>query len=113
MESLLLNFEEVARLIVFRQATIENWAYRRSPAPLGFPAPVKVGRLLRYKRSDIEGWIDKLGTSEANTDLVSKARGNRRRGSPTNYERSAAAALGLSVPAWRARQEDLHRKEVL
>ena len=36
MDSLLLDFDEVARLIVFSPATVANWAYRRKPAPQGF-----------------------------------------------------------------------------
>ena len=64
MHSLLLNFDDVARLIVLSPATIENWAYRRKPAPLGFPSPVKVGRILRYRRTDIESWIAGLGTAQ-------------------------------------------------
>ena len=61
MDSLLLDFEDVGRLITFSHATIANWAYRRKPAPRGFPEPIKVGRLLRYRRVDIECWIAKLG----------------------------------------------------
>jgi predicted DNA-binding transcriptional regulator AlpA len=61
MELLLLNFEEVARLIGFSPATIENWAYGRKPAPIGFPEPHKIGRLLKYRRADIERWVDGLG----------------------------------------------------
>lgn len=64
MDSLLLNFEEVARLIVFSPATVANWAYRRKPAPQGFPQPIKIGRILRYRRMDIEVWIANLGAIE-------------------------------------------------
>jgi predicted DNA-binding transcriptional regulator AlpA len=66
MDSLLLDFQAVARLIAFSSATIANWAYRRKPAPQGFPQPVKVGRILRYRRGDIEGWIASLGVVEPN-----------------------------------------------
>lgn len=86
MDSLLLNFEEVARLIVFSPATVANWAYRRKPAPRGFPLPIKVGRILRYRRIDIEGWISRLGVAssgEPNSDLNSdSARVKRPRGRP-------------------------------
>lgn len=63
MDSLLLSLEEVARLIVFSKATVENWSYRRKPAPRGFPQPIKVGRILRYRRADIERWIAGLGVT--------------------------------------------------
>ena len=65
MDSLLLDFDEVARLIVFSPATVANWAYRRKPAPQGFPQPIKVGRILRYRRTDIEGWVASLGVTES------------------------------------------------
>lgn len=61
MESLLLNFVEVAELIGFSRATIENWAHRRKPAPAGFPQPLKIGRILKYRRVDIARWVDDLG----------------------------------------------------
>lgn len=86
MDSLLLDFDEVARLIVFSPATVANWAYRRKPAPQGFPPPVKVGRILRYRRSDIEGWIARLGMAtlvEPNSPVNSdSARVKRPRGRP-------------------------------
>ena len=86
MDSLLLDFDEVARLIVFSPATVANWAYRRKPAPQGFPTPVKVGRILRYRRTDIEGWIARLGVAalvEPNFNLNSDtSRVKRPRGRP-------------------------------
>ena len=101
MDSLLLNFEEVALLIGFKTATIENWAYRRKPAPQGFPRRVKVGRILRYRRVDIENWVAALGEQEETTSEVSPGHSNKRRGKPSNSEASAAEAMGLTVPAWR------------
>ena len=65
MDSLLLDFEEVARLITFSPATLANWAYRRKPSPQGFPKPVKIGRILRFRRKDIEDWIVSLGVVES------------------------------------------------
>jgi predicted DNA-binding transcriptional regulator AlpA len=65
MDSLLLDFEEVARLITFSPATVANWAYRRKPSPQGFPKPVKIGRILRFRRKDIEDWIVSLGVVES------------------------------------------------
>lgn len=61
MESLLLTFDDVGHLMSFSPATIANWAYRRKPAPGGFPSPIKIGRLLRYRRIDIERWIGGQG----------------------------------------------------
>ena len=90
MDSLLLNFDEVARLIVFSPATVANWAYKRKPAPQGFPPPAKVGRILRYRRSDIEGWIARLGIAtsvEPNSGSNNEtAPTKRRRGRPSLCE---------------------------
>ena len=58
MEKLLLTFLDVAQVISFREATIQNWAYCRKPAPPGFPLPIRVGRLLRYRSADLEDWVE-------------------------------------------------------
>lgn len=65
MDSLLLDFNATAGLILFSPATIANWAYGRKPAPKGFPAPIKVGRILRYRRLDLETWIANLRGGES------------------------------------------------
>ena len=63
MDSLLL-IDDVCNITGFRKATIENWIYGRKPAPDGFPKPVKVGRVWRFKRSDFQQWIEKLGNNK-------------------------------------------------
>lgn len=60
MDTLLLGFADVSALIGFSRATIENWAYRRKPAPSGFPSPYKIGRILKYRREEIVSWVDAL-----------------------------------------------------
>jgi predicted DNA-binding transcriptional regulator AlpA len=91
MLSLLLDIDDVAKLIKLSPATIENWAYGRKPAPAGFPDPIKVGRLLRYRRADIEVWIGGLGVpgnpapSGAVAPLL-RAKPKRLRGRPRKME---------------------------
>jgi predicted DNA-binding transcriptional regulator AlpA len=54
---LLLDFAASAAVISIGKTTLRKWAYRAQPAPPGFPAPVRVGRLLRYRLSDLESWV--------------------------------------------------------
>lgn len=54
---LLLDFAASAAVISIGKTTLRKWAYRAQPAPPGFPAPVRVGRLLRYRLSDLEAWV--------------------------------------------------------
>lgn len=54
---LLLDFSASAAVISIGKTTLRKWAYRAQPAPPGFPAPVRVGRLLRYRLSDLEAWV--------------------------------------------------------
>lgn len=52
-----IDHREVGKRIPFAASTILNWAYRRKPAPAGFPAPVKVGGKLVWLESDLDSWI--------------------------------------------------------
>jgi len=55
----LMTPEEVSDLLQVPVATLYGWRYKG----LGPPA-VRVGRHLRYRRSDIEVWFDKRGEAE-------------------------------------------------
>lgn len=60
MNPLLLNIADAAKLISFATATVENWAYGRKPPPPGFPSPIKIGRLLKYRAVDLVAWVTQL-----------------------------------------------------
>jgi len=61
---LLLTIEDVAELLSLSKVTIEHWAYRRRPAPNGFPAPLKIARRLRWRESDFDAWISNLSSAQ-------------------------------------------------
>lgn len=61
MKPLLLALLDVSVLVTVSVSTVRNWAYKRKPAPAGFPAPVKVGRMLRYRTADIENYVASIG----------------------------------------------------
>lgn len=93
MDSLLLDISDVAALIGFSPATIENWAYRRKPSPYGFPHPFKIGRLLKYRRRDINSWIDSLGSDQSSisarkisSEVTSDCSRKRARGRPRKMD---------------------------
>lgn len=84
---LLLDIEAAAHAIGIAARTLENWAYARSPAPHGFPPPVRVGRLLRFRTSDLEHWVNGLVPEPQNE--------------PPRDERQPALGIPLTAPARR------------
>lgn len=55
-DKLLLSPTEVAELL----GVSERWVRAKATTP-GFPRKVRIGgRLVRYRRSDVERWIDSL-----------------------------------------------------
>ncbi|GBD85426.1 helix-turn-helix domain protein [bacterium BMS3Abin02] len=67
----LLSVGELAAYLDIPVATLYAWRYR-SQGPPGF----RVGRHIRYRRSDIEAWIDEqLKDSSDDGGLVSQPRG--------------------------------------
>ncbi|MBT4189054.1 MAG: helix-turn-helix domain-containing protein [Gemmatimonadales bacterium] len=49
----LLTSGEVAEILQIPRATLYHWRYDRTGPPV-----VKVGRHLRYRKSDLEMWIE-------------------------------------------------------
>ena len=84
--------------------TIRSW---RSRHPDRLPPGVQVGRIWLYDKGVVEAWLAarrelaaRAGVKEPTTTAQSNG---KRRGKPTKDETAAAMAMGLSVPAWRAR----------
>ncbi|WP_436792822.1 helix-turn-helix transcriptional regulator [Actinospongicola halichondriae] len=46
--------EEVAEVLGVPVGTLANWRYQRRG-----PAFVKVGRHVRYRRRDVDGWVER------------------------------------------------------
>jgi excisionase family DNA binding protein len=57
VEERLLSPSDVARLLDVPVATLYAWRYRSSG-----PRAVRVGRHLRYRRADVESWLDAGGS---------------------------------------------------
>ncbi|MFN7148956.1 MAG: helix-turn-helix transcriptional regulator [Microthrixaceae bacterium] len=53
-EGRLLTQQEAADYLQVPSRTLESWRHRRTG-----PAYVRVGRHVRYQRSDVDAWIDK------------------------------------------------------
>lgn len=49
----LLVQDSVAKMLLCKEKTLETWRSRG-----GGPAYVKIGRLVRYRRSDVQAFID-------------------------------------------------------
>ncbi|MCK7583464.1 MAG: helix-turn-helix domain-containing protein [Chromatiales bacterium] len=53
-----LSVDDVAAYLGIRRGTVYKWAER-----LGLPAR-KVGRLLKFKRSEIDAWVERRAVGE-------------------------------------------------
>ena len=83
----LQKISDVAATLGLSDVTLENWSYRRRPAPAGFPSPIRVGRQLRYLQSEIEGWIRaQCGDQPASPPQAAVAPARRRPGRPRRVE---------------------------
>ena len=75
----LLTISDIAQRVSFSSATVKHWAYRRRPAPAGFPRPIRVGRSLRWPDADIDAWIASLaGIDETQNEATKPRRGRPR-----------------------------------
>jgi len=53
MEPLLLSTEDAAAALGLHPATLRHWACGSKRAPPGMPKPIKVGRLVRWRTSEL------------------------------------------------------------
>lgn len=52
-EVILLTVDELAAYLCIPRSTLYAWKYKRAGPPV-----IRVGRHLRYRRSDVEAWLD-------------------------------------------------------
>ena len=78
----LLLIQDLADALGLSPVTVSNWAYRKKPAPAGFPAPIRIGNRLRWRAEDVQAWLDKLQMDQTQTALVISTAGRRGRGRP-------------------------------
>lgn len=74
MTGRLLTEQEVAEVLGVTIKCLQDWRYHRRG-----PAFVKVGRLPRYRQSDLDSWIQSrtVPTSDSPASAVPKLRGVR------------------------------------
>lgn len=60
----LLTVKELAELLQVPVPTIHNWRYRRQ-GPKGF----RVGRHIRFLKSDVESWLTKQRESDRSSEV--------------------------------------------
>jgi predicted DNA-binding transcriptional regulator AlpA len=76
----LLIINDIAGRLNLSPVTIAHWAYRRKPAPQGFPEPFKIGNRLRWRAEAIDAWLD--GLQEVPAPKTADDAARRRRGRP-------------------------------
>ncbi len=59
----LLSTDEVSRVLVIPAGTLANWRWMGTG-----PLFLRVGRHVRYRRTDVEAWIDAQVHSAANRE---------------------------------------------
>lgn len=64
MEKLLVDVTEVAGLLGVGLSTVKKWSCGATPAPPGFPRPVKLGARTVWRVKEIEEWVEGLGKPE-------------------------------------------------
>lgn len=57
----------LAQLTGFAEQTLRHWANKTRQPPRGWPEPIRIGRNVRYRTSQIIDWIE--GTTAPNTEL--------------------------------------------
>lgn len=86
-------------------STLRAW---RSRQPDRLPPGVRVGRIWLYDKKVVEEWLAaRRAMAPCSAVKMPAARAEssyKRRGKPSKKEAAAAQAMGLTVPAWRARQ---------
>jgi len=68
---LLLNTELLAKITGFAEQTLRHWANKTRKPPAGWPEPIRIGRNVRYRTSQIIEWIE--GSAVPNTEFKEPA----------------------------------------
>jgi len=96
----LLTIKQVALLLALSPVTVTHWSYGHRPAPEEFPAPIKIGRQLRYLASDIDQWIVAQRNGGPTPSVQAFALGTptgRRRGRPRKVAKSAPSRATIGA----------------
>lgn len=101
------DFDDIGLAARLRQSvnTVRAW---RSRNPARLPPGAKVGRVWLYNKRGVEDWLaaqsNRIPSHQMKKPATTAEPLNiKRRGKPSRRETEAAEAMGLTVPAWRAR----------
>jgi len=90
-----LSVDDVAAYLGIRRGTVYKWVER-----LGLPAR-KVGRLLKFKRSEIDAWVERRSASAGKPQQGHGLRDQLRAALPDIKERFGVKRIGLFGSAAR------------
>jgi hypothetical protein len=89
----LLSYQQVALALGFSTNTIRKWLYGQNLAPIGFPEALRIAGSRRYKKADINAWLDSVGRQHQQpTETTNKTSPEVRRG-PGRPRKAGQAAL--------------------
>lgn len=75
----LLTADDLAQVLRVSTGVIYHWGLGTKRAPDGFPAPIKLGRLLRWRRADVQAWLEAAPALLPSPLLPPSSSGGRRR----------------------------------
>lgn len=108
----LVTLEEIAAALQYSKVTLENWAYGRRQPPVGFPRAIKLAGRLRWRRHEVEAWLNGLPAAEPGRLGYAQDPMRYPRGAPSCEERTAAAAAGYAnVSDYRRALRAMHAGE--
>jgi excisionase family DNA binding protein len=90
-----MSVEDVAAYLGVRRGTVYKWVER-----LGLPAR-KVGRLLRFKRSEIDAWVERRAAGEEKPQEGHRLLDRLRAAAPEMKERFGVKRIGVFGSAAR------------
>lgn len=80
-----VGIEEVAAHLRVAKESIYRWVDSK-----GFPAH-RVGRLLRFKLSEVDAWVQNSGADESDADSPSKGTGRKPASRKSNVKKSKSS----------------------
>lgn len=73
---LLLSPEDLASFLGVNKGVIYHWCGGTKKPPIGFPPPIKIGRLLRWRKEDVLLWTEALAAASNGKNSRSNKEGD-------------------------------------
>lgn len=117
----LSDIKTVAAALDLNYHTVRNWTYGTKKSPPAWPKAVRLGRSVRYRREDLEAFVENLQQKPADHHILPDSslketkiiESPGKRGRPDSEETIIAQAAGLTVAELRLRVAEIKSEKVL